>query len=449
MRIVIVGDGKVGSTLTEYLSKEGYDVVVIDSSPRVIENAMNNFDIMGIKGNGASYAVQMEAGVNRADVLIAATSSDELNILCCMTAKKLGAKHTIARVRNPEYSKQLQLMREELGLSMVVNPEYEAAVEISRILRFPSTIKIESFSKGRVELAEIRLVEGCRLNGMSLAELGHKYNILVCAVQREDSVHIPDGDFLLRPGDKLHITASHPELASFLKSIGMLRDKIRSVMIIGGGKIAFYLVRHLQELNMRITIIEFDRERCHVLSDAFPKAQVIHGDGTDQGLLFEEGVDRMDACISLTDIDEENIVISLYATTQGVEKIITKVNRISFLDMLTSIGLDTIISPKSTTANRIVRYIRAMRNSEGSSVKTLYKIINNQVEALEFAVSERSKLTGVPLRELTLKKNLLIAGIIRSGKLVIPRGDDTIEPKDSVIVVATNQYLRNLNDILD
>ncbi len=451
MKIIIVGDGKVGATLTEHLSKEGHDVVVIDQDPQVVEDMVNQYDVMGISGNGASCSVLMEAGANKANLLIAATSSDELNILSCMVSKKIGTRHTIARVRNPEYSQQLVFLREELGLSMVVNPEMETATEICRTLRFPSAINIETFARGRVELAEIKVQPNSILDGQPLFSLPDRLRvkILVCAVQRGGNIVIPDGNFVIQAGDKIHVTASHAELAAFFKVMGIYKQKARSVLIIGGGKIAHYLALQLLDAGMQVKIIERDRQRCHELSDWLPKATVIHGDGTDQSLLLQEGIDTVDAVVSLTGMDEENILISMYAQTQKADKVVTKINRLSFLDMLGNMGLDTIVSPKTIAANRIIRYVRAMHNSDGSSVQTLYKLVGGQVEALEFVVAETAKFTGVPLKDLKTKQNVLIACIIRNSKPIIPRGSDTIEPRDAVVVVTANQYLRDLSDILE
>ncbi len=449
MNIVIVGDGKVGSTLTEELAKEGHNIVIIDNNPRVLE-AVDLYDVISVIGNGASYAIQMEADVPHADLLIAATSSDETNILCCMVAKKVGAKHTIARVRNPEYSSQLRFFQEELGLSMVVNPEMEAASEISRILRFPSAIKLDSFAKGRVELAEIRLAPGSPLDGLPIHLLYDRYKvkILICAVQRDSQVIIPDGNFILRVGDKIHITAPHAQLANFLKASGIFKERIKDVMIVGGGKIAFYLARRLLESSMRVTIIEQDAKRCEELSEALPKALVICGDGTDPALLLEEGIEQTDACVSLTGIDEENILISMYAGTKHVNKIVTKINRTTFIDMLSSVGIESMISPKKITTDQIVRYVRAMQNSEGSSVITLYRLVNNQVEAMEFEVEKDAPYVGIPLKQLRLKSNILIACIIRDNKVLFPGGEDRIAVHDNVIVITNDRAIRNLDEIM-
>lgn len=448
MRIVIIGCGKIGMTLVESLSKEDHDITVIDSSARVVDNAVNTYDVIGVRGNGANYGIQIEAGVNRADLLVATTSSDEINMLCCLVAKKAGAKNTIARIRDPEYSQQFVFMLDEMGLDMVVNPEYEAAKEISRILRFPSAIKTETFSKGRVDLAELIITPENLLNEKKLSELIRSFHIkiIVCAIQRDGEVIIPAGDFILKAGDRIHFTASHHELASFFKAIGAYQHKLRNVIIIGGGRIAVYLAQNL--LDMSVKIIEMDDERCLELSELLPNVKVIAGDGTDQSVLMEENIKNADACVAITGIDEENIIISLYAKNNHVNKVITKVNRSSLLNMLGDIGLDSIISPKQITSTRILRYVRAMQNSRGSSVQTLYRLVNNRVEALEFYVSDNRTVTGIKLRDLKLKPNLLIATIIRQNKIIFPDGNESIENGDNVIVVTVNERLRDLNDIL-
>jgi trk system potassium uptake protein len=451
MKIVIIGSGKVGSTMIEHLENEGHNIVVIDKSLEKVEEVVNNYDVMGICGNGAIYDIQMEAGVNKADLFIAATSSDEVNLICCMVAKKLGAQHTIARVRNTEYSSQLEFMRDSLGLSMMINPEKAAANEIARILRFPSALKVDTFAKGRVDLAEIKVRPNSKLIGVSLINLTKKFKaqVLICAIQRGDEVYIPKGDFILEEGDKIHITASHRNLERFMISAGIFERRIKSVMIIGGSRIAFHLTKQLTELGIEVKIIDNDMETCRYLSQYLPNAEIIHADGTEQSVLLEEGIEDIDACISMTGIDEENVIISMYALACGVTKVITKINRPSIMNMLESIGLDTFISPKDITANKIVRYVRAKSNKVEAGVETLYKIIDRQVEALEFIASKNTSFIGVPLKNLNTKDNLLIAGIMRKNKLIVPNGDDFIEVKDTIIVVTTNQSLTNLEDILE
>lgn len=451
IKIVIIGEGKIGSALAQQLSQENHDVTIIDNDPDIVEHAVDTLDILGIVGNGASYTVQTEAGVAKADLLIAATSSDELNILSCLVAKKIGAEHTIARVRNPEYSNQLSFFKRELGLSMIVNPEYESAVEMFRILRFPSAIKLDVFAKGKVEMAEISLPQNNILDGMQIKSLASafKSRVLVCAVSRGDELFIPDGNFTLKSGDKIHITASHTAIADFLKETGIYKEGIKSVMIVGGGKVGFYLAHLLAETNIKVKIIELDEKKCTELSEDLPKCTIVCGDGTDQTVLREEGIDGCDALISLTGIDEENIILSMYASQINVKKVISKINNTNLIGMLGAIGLDSVISPKKITADRIVRYVRAMHNSEGTTFNTLYRIINDKAEALEFTISDDSlPFLNVPLKELHFVKNVLIACIIKNGRIIYPGGNDVIENGDSLIIVApTDKYIKELNDI--
>ncbi len=450
MNIVIVGDGKVGSTLVKQLSKEGHDIVIIDNNLSVIENSVNMYDVMGIEGNGASLLIQKQAGVDKSDLFIAATSSDELNMLSCMIAKKLGAKHRVGRVRNPEYSEQLGFLKEELGMNMVINPEQTTALEISRILRFPTAIKIENFSNGRAELVEIKVPEGSRLAGQPLYTLSSmcEVKVLICVVQRGSQVIIPTGDFVIQAGDRISITASPHQIHTFIKRMGLLKDKIKMVMVVGGGRIGHYLTKILLDVGMEVKIIEMKESVCKQLSEDLPKAIIIHGDGTNHDLLIEEGIEDMDAFISLTGIDEENIILSMYAKKKQVKKVVTKINKISFSKLLTEDMVDSVVSPKYLTANQIVSYVRGLQNSMGSSVQTLHRLVDNQVEALEFAVKVKDHFIGKPLKELRLKENLLIATIIRNHKIIIPAGGDTLEVGDRVIIVTTIPYLRDLKDIV-
>lgn len=451
MNIVVVGNGKVGTTLTRQLAKEGHDIVIVDNNPEVIENLVNMHDILGVCGNASSYDVLMQAGVDRADLFIAVTSADELNLLSCMLAKKIGAKHTIARVRNPEYGRFLSYMRKELGLSMAINPEYEAANEIYRILRLPEALEVDSFAKGRVDLIAVKLNEGNRLIGHPISQINRYYaaRILICAVERDNKVFIPGGDFVLQDGDKLFITGHSEEMDLFFKESGTARRKIKNVMIIGGGKIAYYLAERLLKLNIEIKIIEKNNKRCLELSEMLPKAVIVHGDGTDQDVLMEEGIQGMDACVALTDNDEENIILSMYATTLSLEKVVTKVNRISFLKIIGNAGIDSIISPKVLTANHIVRYVRAMQTTETNSIRTLYQIVDGQAEAIEFPVTADSLFAGKAIKEIKIKMNNLIACIIRNGRIIYPDGNAVVEVGDNVVVVTTCPLLKDLNDIVE
>lgn len=450
MKIVIVGDGKVGNILMRQLSKEGHDIVIIDNKPEVLEQTLNSYDIMAIEGNGATYGIQKSAGVDKADLLIAATSGDELNMLSCMVGKKLGVKYAVSRVRNPEYAEQLFLMRDELGIDMVINPEYTAAQEISRILRFPTALKVETFTRGRAELVEIKIQENSKLDGQPLFSMAHKYQvkILVCAVQRDDQIIIPTGDFVLKAGDKISITGTAGEILHFFKRTGILMDKIKSVMIVGGSRTGYYLSKTLIESGMEVQIVEMDKKRCLELSVDLPKATVIHGNGTDHELLSELGIEDIDAFVSLTNIDEENIILSMYAMKKKVQKVITKVNKRSFTKLLSTDLADGVISPKYLAANQIISYVRGLQNTVGCNVQTLHRIIENQVEVLEFAIRIEEDFIHVPLKDLRIRENVLVACILRKNRTIIPGGDDVIEVGDNVIVVTTIPYLRDFTDIL-
>ncbi len=451
MKVVIVGDGKVGGTVARQLSAEGHDIIVIDNNIKVLNHASNTMDIMSVEGNGASMTVQRRAGVPEADLLIAATSLDEVNMLSCLVAKKVGVNNTIARVRNPEYYEQIRELKDELGLSMAVNPELAAAMEISRLLRFPSALKIELFARGRVELVEIKIAPHSVLDGMPLREIYKEFQVkvLICAVQRGENVYIPSGDFVLQAGDKINLTAPHIEITKFFRTIGIFRTGVKSVMLIGGGRLAYYLAKDLLSMYVRVKIIEKDYDRCEYLCEMLPEAIVIHGDGTDKELLQEEGLEKTDALVCLTGMDEENIVVALYGKARKISKVIAKINRISFDEILDNLDIDGFISPKTIAANHIVRYVRAMQNSAGSSnVETLYKVVNEKVEALEFKVREKSPVVGIPLKDMKRKDGVLVATIIRGNNIIIPGGNDTIEVGDSVIIV-TMTKLMDLKDILN
>ena len=451
MKIIIVGCGKVGTTLAEQLNRENHDITLIDTNEEAIQNISNSADVMGVTGNGAVYQVQMEAGIQDADLLIATTNSDELNMLCCLIAKKAGNCHTIARIRNPEYSSEIRYIREELNLSLAINPELAAAREIARLLRFPSAIKIEPFAKGRIELLKFLIPEHSLLNDMRVMDVVNrlKSNVLICVVERGNDVVIPDGNFVMKKGDKISFIASHQESADFFKKAGVDNNIVKSAMFVGGGKLTHYLCRLLEDTKIKIKIIERDEERCRQLSELLPKAMIIHGDGTDEQLLLEEGIRQTEAFASLTGFDEENIMLSLYASSQSKAKLITKVNKIAFENVINSLNLGSLIQPKMLTAEIILQYVRAMQNSMGSSnIETLYKIAADKAEALEFRVKEGSPILGIPLEKLKLIDNLLVACINRGGTIITPRGKDTVEAGDTVIVVTTHTGLNGLTDIL-
>lgn len=450
MKVVIVGDGKVGFTLADQLAKEGHDVVVIDKNKAVLNQLSEQLDVMVIPGNGASLTVQREAGVGESDVLIAATSADEINLLCCILGRKLGCKHTIARVRNPEYAEHMYFLKDELGLSMTINPELAAAREIFRLLRFPSFLKRESFAKGRVEIVEIDLKPGNPLVGKSLMQLQQVIGVrvLVCAVQRQEEVHIPTGSFVLQEGDQIYVTASSGNLLHLVRSLNLIRLRVRNVLLVGGSRIAHYLGLMLTESGISVKIIEMQQHRCEELCELLPKATVVCGDGTDKQVLLSEGIEQMDAVVSLTDMDEENLLVSTYARHLQVPKVLTKINRMEYIDVYREMGIGSAISPKLLCATDIVRYVRAMQNTTGGAVLAIHYLVDGQVEALEFTVTKGTKYLGQTLTQITLKPDLLIACINRRGTVIIPKGSDTLEQGDTVIVVSKGSHtIYDLNDI--
>lgn len=452
MQIIVVGAGKVGSSLTAQLVRE-HRVTVIDQEPKLIENIINFYDVMGVCGNGASYAVQKEAEVGKADLLIATTSSDEINILACLVAKKLGVTHTIARIRNPEYEEQLQFMRGELGLTMSINPEKAAAHEIARVLRFPAAMKLESFSKGRLELVEYRLPEQSALNGMRLLELYQnvRARVLICAVSRKGETTIPSGDFALQAGDKIYVTAAPDQLSAFFQYLGVFRKKASNVMIVGASKMCYYLAEELLRMGMRVKIIDQSEARCTRISEQLPKALVIVGDGTDSELLTEEGIDSTDAFVALTGIDEANILMSMCASRQTNQcKVVAKINRRSLTDLVSSEGMiDSVVSARDVTAELIVQYVRAMESADSAKIKTLHRLVDGAVEALEFHIDRDVSLKNTPLRQLKLRPGVLVAGIVRAnGEILIPGGSDAIYEGDDVIVVTQHAALQDIHDIL-
>ncbi len=450
MKIIIVGCGKVGSTIAEQLNLEGHDITIVDIDDSVVTDVANHLDIMGICGNGATYSIQMEAGVEDADLLIAVTESDELNLLCCMVAKKAGDCDTIARVRNPQYTQDIAFIKEELGLAMVINPEFAAATEMARLLRIPSAIDIDTFARGRVELLEFKLAPGNILCEKSLMDISRtiRLEVLVCAVERGDQVIIPNGSFVLKAGDVISIVTSSAHSRAFFEKIGLYTNEVRDCLIVGGGKIAYYLAKQLIETRIHVKIVERDGERCESLSEQLPQAVIIRGDATNKDVLLEEGIETCSSFVSLTGIDEENIFLSLYAKNVSRAKIVTKINRISFDDIIEGFDLGSLIYPKYITAEYIVRYVRALQNGVGSNVRTLYKIIHNKAEALEFVVRKDCPLIGQTLEALNLKPDILLACIIRKMKVIIPNGQSVLKEKDSIVVVTTRTGLDDITDIV-
>ena len=449
MKIVIVGDGKVGSTLAEQLSKENHDIVIIDQNPSPLRNSMDKLDVISILGNGASYTVQMQADVGKSDILIAATSSDEVNMICCLLARKLGARHTIARIRNPEYDEQLRYLKDELGLSMVINPERATAVDISRAIYYPKALSINTFAKGKISVIELKIDPASQLVGQSISSIHKKHtvNILIGAVTRGGEVFIPDGDFIIKAGDRIHICGENKKIAVFLRSASGPDRKVKMIIIIGGSRICYYLTRILLDTGIDVRIIEKSAERCKELSQVFPDALIIEGDGTDQDILESEGLGEADALVALMDYDEENFIVSMYASKCGVPKTIAKINRLNYYNIIQNAGIDKVVSPKFITASQIVQYVRAMQNALGSQVKTLYRIADEKAEVVEFIAGEHTKHLEENLADLKLRKNTLVIAIARHDKIITPHGKDYISKGDNVIVITTGRQLNDLNDI--
>lgn len=450
MQIIIVGCGNVGSTLAEQLNKEGHNITVIDTKSDVVTNVSNNFDVMGIVGNGAGYSIQKEAGIEEADLLIAVTGSDELNLLCCLIAKKAGDCHTIARVRNPVYSREINFIKEELGLSMVINPEDAAAMEIARVLKFPSAIKIDTFAKGRIELVKYRIEENSPLCDHTLRDISAKMkcDVLVCTVERGEEVFIPSGNFILRARDEISVVGSAENSVLFFKKLGVPTTRAKDAFIVGGGETAYYLAKQLLSIGIDVKIVEKDRERCEELSELLPQAMLILGDGTDRNLLLEEGLPQAESFVALTNIDEENIMLSLFVKSISKAKLITKVHRIAYDEIIEELDLGSVIYPKYITAESIIKYVRAMQNSIGSNIETLYRMNNDRVEALEFVVKKDSPIVGIPLQDLKLKPNLLISCINHKGNIITPGGQSRIHVGDTVVIVTTLTGLHDIKDIL-
>ncbi|MGN0437350.1 MAG: Trk system potassium transporter TrkA [Lachnospiraceae bacterium] len=450
MKIIIAGCGKVGYAIAEQLNEEGHEITVIDSREEKLEQVLSTLDVQGVEGNATIFRTQSEAGIKESDLLIAVTGQDEINLLCCLIAKKFGNCHTIARVRNPEYNSEIKYLSRELGLSMAINPELACAANISQLIDVPSALDIYSFAKTRINLIKLPVPDDSVLHSMTVYEFSNKIseNTLICAVERNDEVFIPDGNTILHRGDNMFVIVPPKEIHSLLTKIGIKAKPIKSVMIIGGGTIAYYLAKHLESTKVQVKIVEKDLKRCEKLSSLLSKTMIIHGDASNRELLLEEGIANTDAFVSLTNIDEENLVLSLFAKKVSKAKVITKIDKVDFEEVIGDLQLGPIACPKNITAKSIVKYVRALQNSFGSNVETLYRILDDRMEALEFSIKQESKVTGTPLMDLKLKKNLLVCSIVRNGKIITPSGKDTIETGDTVIIVTTNKGLTDIKDIL-
>ena len=450
MNIIIVGCGRVGETLAGQLNEKGNNVTVIDVNAESVNTVAAKCDVMGIVGNGATRTVQREAGIDSADLLIAVTGSDELNLLCCLIAKKSGDCRTIARVKNPIYSAEAAYLKDELGLAMVINPEFATAQEIARVLKFPTAMKIDTFSRGRVELVKFRLPEDSELIGMSVKDvvIKLKCDILVCTVERGDEAYIANGDFVFDKRDVISIIASPKNANDFFKKIGYKTSAVKSAIVAGGGDATHYLCEILQRSGIFIKIVEERAEVCEELTGKWHDVAVICADPSDKQVLLEEGIDSVGAFVAMTEVDEENILLSLYAKGLSDAKLITKINRIDYDDVIKHLDLDSTVYPENITSDIIVRYARAMKNTMGSNVETMYNVIKGKVEASEFIVKENSPITGVPLSQLKFKENVLVAAILRGKKVIIPRGYDVIMPGDAVVIVSGIMALNDICDVL-
>lgn len=450
LKIIIIGCGKVGRTLVEQLSQEGHDITIIDKNRERISQLANLYDVMGLVGNGASYNIQKEAGIGNADLIIAVTGSDELNLLCCTIATQVGNCAAIARVRTPDYSQEADYLREKLGLALIINPEYEAARDMARILYLPSSLEVTGFAHGQAELIKYAIPENSPMDGIAIKDLGHKLkaNILIGAIERDNDVFIPSGDFILKKGDKLSFVGAHKQAKEFFSHLGLNSHSVKNTMIIGGGKAAYYLAKELLSHGIRVKIIENDFNRCEELSILLPEAIIINGDATDQTLLREEGIETTQSFVPLTGIDEENIMLTLYAKQVSNAKVITKINRITFTNVINSLDLGSVIYPKYITSEAIIAYVRAKKASMHSNIETLYHMYDSRVEAIEFFVSEKSAVTDVPLKDLTLKDNLLLCFINRNGRIIIPSGNDSIQKNDTVMIITKHTGFNQIQDIL-
>lgn len=450
MNIIIIGCGKVGSELAMQLSQEDHDICVIDQNDSRIRKLTESYDIMGIKGNGCNYAVLQEAGIANADLLIAVTESDELNLLACVIAKKVEKCHTIARVRNPVYEAESDLLKRELGISMIINPELWAAQEMFSVLCFPNAIEVDTFSRGQVQMMRFRIPAGSVLDEMRIAEVSQNLNsnLLICSVESKGEVCIPGGDVVLHSGDIITIFSSRRNALDFFHSIKASKNPVKNTMIIGGGNITIYLARMLTRAGIQVKIIEKDSRKCDALCSVLPEATIINGDGSDKEILKEERIGSMDAFVALTDFDEENILLSLFAQKMVDKKVVTKINRLQLNEVIYNLDLDSVIYPKDITTEKILQYVRAKNNSSGSHIQTLYRINEDRVEVIEFSIKNKSSITNTPLSELNLKDNIIVASIIRSGKMILPKGKDMILPGDSIIIATTRLGLDDARDII-
>ena len=450
MKVVIVGIGLTGSALALRLLNEKHDVIVVDENFDTVEEIVTRSDVKGVVGSCLDRNILADAEVDKADCFFACTLRDELNILSCVLAKKMGAKHTVARVRDPEYFNSLEGLKDELGVDMMFNPEYRTAMEIAQILKFPSAISADTFAAGKVTLTEVRITEDSPIVGVSVKEVAKKADgkLLVAVVSRGDKVFIPKGDFILEAGDCIHIAAEEKELLTFSKKVKMFKQRAKSVMIVGGGKISYYLAKELLDMGVNVKVIEINEDRCRDLDEELTRATVICADGTDTAVLNEEGIRETDAFVAITGMDEENAVVSLYASSLGSKKVITEIISQPLRKMVQKLGLDTIVSPHEVISDLLVRFVRAHQVEDGGvGINALYRI-HDKAEAIEFTVEGDFKGLGVPLRELRLKNNVLLCGLVHDGEFILPSGDTVLSEHDKVLVVTGVKQVTELNQIL-
>ena len=451
LKIIVVGCGKVGETLTDQLTREGHEVTLIDKDPTKVHDLTNMYDVMGIVGTGASYSVQMEAGIEAADMLIAVTDSDELNLLCCTVAKHVSQCDTVARVRTPDYSTEASYLREKLGLTMIINPELEAAIEATRILCLPTALEVNSFAHGQAELIKFKITEGSMLDGISIQEFGKRgiANVLICVIERAGEVYIPWGDFVMQKGDILSFVAHRKTVKSFMQKFGLKTKQVKNTMIVGGGKAAYYLANQLLGMGISVQIIEQNKARCEELSILLPKAVIINADGSDEEVLFEEGIEDVESFIPLTGIDEENIMLTLHAKQVSNAKVITKITRTNFKSVINNLDLGSLMYPQYITSEAIIAYVRAKNASKSNHIQTLYQLCDSRVEAIEFSVEEASAVTNKAIMDLNIKKGVLISFINRNGRIIIPTGQDFIQVNDTVMIITTQTGFNTILDILE
>lgn len=450
MKVIIVGMGRVGVTLTEELCREGHNIVAVESDASVLQECVNKFDIQGVCGKGCSADILREAGVESCDMLVSVMHEDENNILCCIVARELGARNLIARVRDPEYYKQFEFLRTRIGIGMLVNPEEAAAHEIMRILRFPAATKINSFSGGKVDIVEFKLPKESKIEGMTLAEIRKRLKIdaLIVTIEREGKIIVPSGDVALRSGDIVGVCAKHYEVGAFFRTFGLFRQRADTVFILGGGEDVFYLARELEESGFFVKVICNSYDRCLEIKGGLKRAVVVFGDYTDREVLEREGISDADAVVSMSHYDENNIVTSLFAKGKGVEKPIAVLRGNSYRGILESVGIDTAISPYRLAAAAIVRYLRATDVEEGSAVKAMYKLADERAEGLLFNLNDKEQFVGKRLKDLPLSKGILLAAVVRGKNVFIPDGNFCLEPKDDIVVISSGKRISELEDIL-